>query len=207
MFFPLPVVKVAALDLGYKAGVSAIRENPPDVLFMLGADEGAVTKSDVPNSFVIYLGHHGDRGAEMADVVLPGAAYTEKQATYVNMEGRAQQTYQAVSPPGLAREDWKVIRALSEIAGEKLPYDDFNGIRGRMEQLAPHLTRYDHVEEANFFSEAVALADAKANVSAEPFKVDQLTLKDFYMTDSISRASKTMAKCVQAVTKQMKESV
>ncbi|CAG0921577.1 unnamed protein product [Notodromas monacha] len=194
--------QVAALDLGYKAGVSAIRENAPNVLVMLGADEGAVTRNDVPNAFVIYVGHHGDRGAEMADVILPGAAYTEKQATYVNTEGRAQQTYPAVSPPGLAREDWKVIRALSEILGETLPYDDLNGIRARMEEVAPHLTRFNAVEEANYVSEAVALADAKAAISSDPFKVNQMELKDFYMTDAISRASKTMAKCVQAVKKQ-----
>jgi NADH dehydrogenase (ubiquinone) Fe-S protein 1 len=195
--------QVAALDLGYKAGVSAIRENPPDLLFMLGADEGAITKSDVPNAFVIYQGHHGDRGAEMADVVLPGAAYTEKQATYVNMEGRAQQTLPAVTPPGLAREDWKIIRALSQIVGETLPYDDLDAIRARMEQISPNLTRYNSVEEANFLTEAAAVSDSKGGIVSGPFAVSQTTLKDFYMTDAISRNSKTMAKCVQAVTKQM----
>ena len=128
--------QVAALDLGYKAGIDAIRANPPKVLFLLGADEGVISREDLPKDcFVIYQGisycdklssyeeingsfkgHHGDRGASMADAVLPGAAYTEKQATYVNMEGRAQQTYTAITSPGLAREDWKIIRALSEVA-------------------------------------------------------------------------------------------
>lgn len=130
--------QVAALDLGYKAGVSAIRAHPPKVLFLLGADEGTITREDLPKDSVIiyqggftlffslflldyefisfeYTGHHGDRGAAMADVVLPGAAYTEKQATYVNMEGRAQETRTAITPPGLAREDWKILRALSEV--------------------------------------------------------------------------------------------
>lgn len=83
---------------------------------MLGADEGAVTRSDLPaDAFVVYQGHHGDVGAEIADVVLPGAAYTEKNATYVNTEGRAQQTQFVVSPPGKAREDWKILRALSQV--------------------------------------------------------------------------------------------
>ena len=108
--------QVAALDLGYKAGVEAIRANPPKVLYLLGADEGTITREDLPKDcVVIYQGHHGDRGASMADVVLPGAAYTEKQATYVNMEGRAQETRTAITPPGLAREDWKILRALSEV--------------------------------------------------------------------------------------------
>ena len=80
------------------------------------ADSGSVTRVDLPeNCFVIYQGHHGDKGAEMADLILPGAAYTEKQATYVNMEGRAQQTIAALTPPGMARVDWKIIRALSEV--------------------------------------------------------------------------------------------
>ncbi len=107
---------MAALDLGYKAGVSTIREQKPKVLYILDADEGALARSDLDkNAFVIYQGHHGDRGAEMADVILPGAAYTEKTATYINTEGRAQQTRIAVSPPVNAREDWKIIRALSEV--------------------------------------------------------------------------------------------
>ena len=132
--------QVAALDLGYEAGVSAVRDMKPNVLFLLGADKGAITRADLPEDcFVIYQvrsikaytfrfyswtvvfvclfsqGHHGDAGAEMADAVLPGAAYTEKQGTYVNMEGRAQQTIPALTPPGLARVDWKIIRAVSEV--------------------------------------------------------------------------------------------
>lgn len=102
-------------------------------------------------------GHHGDQGASIADAVLPGAAYTEKQATYVNTEGRAQQTLVAVTPPGVAREDWKIIRALSEIVGAKLPYDSLEEIRYRLEEVAPHLTRYGCAEPANYFSEALEL--------------------------------------------------
>lgn len=106
----------------------------------------------------LFPGHHGDHGASIADAVLPGAAYTEKQATYVNTEGRAQQTLVAVSPPGRAREDWKIIRALSEIVGRKLPYDNLNEIRDRLEQVAPHLTRYGSVQNANYFKQAGELA-------------------------------------------------
>ncbi|MGH0163009.1 UNVERIFIED_CONTAM: hypothetical protein FKN15_044151 [Acipenser sinensis] len=108
--------KVAALDLGYKTGVEALRRNPPKVLFLLGADAGCITRQDLPKDcFIIYQGHHGDVGAPMADVILPGAAYTEKFGTYVNTEGRAQQTRVAVTAPGMAREDWKIIRAISEV--------------------------------------------------------------------------------------------
>lgn len=144
--------QVAALDLGYTPGVAKVRANPPKVLFLLGADEGVVSRSDLPkDAFIIYqgknlftsskmskiisikqkstilsgekflstikiLGHHGDAGAAIADCILPGAAYTEKQATYVNTEGRSQETLVAVTAPGMAREDWKIIRALSEVS-------------------------------------------------------------------------------------------
>lgn len=104
------------MDIGYKAGASSIKEQKPEVLFLLGADAGVVSRDDLgKDCFVIYQGHHGDKGAEIADLILPGAAYTEKQATYVNMEGRAQQTIAALTPPGMARVDWKIIRALSEV--------------------------------------------------------------------------------------------
>lgn len=107
---------------------------------------------------MIDTGSHGDAGAAMADAVLPGAAYTEKQATYVNTEGRAQQTLVAVTPPGMAREDWKIIRALSEIIGVKLPYDNLNEIRSRLEDVSPNLTKYGDVESANYFAQAAELA-------------------------------------------------
>ncbi|XP_038044920.1 NADH-ubiquinone oxidoreductase 75 kDa subunit, mitochondrial-like [Patiria miniata] len=193
--------QVAALDVGYQAGVDCIREKPPRVLFLLGADGGTVSRADLPEDcFIVYQGHHGDEGATVADVVLPGAAYTEKTATYVNTEGRAQQTRLAVSPPGYAREDWKIIRALSEIAGHALPYDEIHDVRHRLMEVSPNLTRYGDVEDANFFAQAEALAKGvRAQQSGKPLEVKQRSLKDFYMTDPISRASLTMAKCVQAV--------
>ncbi|XP_028831415.1 NADH-ubiquinone oxidoreductase 75 kDa subunit, mitochondrial [Denticeps clupeoides] len=194
--------QVAALDLGYKPGVEAIRNNCPKVVFLLGADAGCITRQDLPKeTFIIYQGHHGDVGAPMADVILPGAAYTEKKATYVNTEGRAQQTRVAVSPPGLAREDWKIIRAISELAGVSLPYDSTDEVRHRLAEVAPNLVRYDDVEEANYFRQANELSQTvNQALLADPLIPPQLSVKDFYMTDSISRASQTMAKCVKAVT-------
>uniref|UniRef100_A0A8C0VUT0 NADH-ubiquinone oxidoreductase 75 kDa subunit, mitochondrial n=1 Tax=Cyanistes caeruleus TaxID=156563 RepID=A0A8C0VUT0_CYACU len=193
--------QVAALDLGFKPGVDAIRKNSPKVLYLLGADSGCITRQDLSKEcFIIYQGHHGDVGAPMADIILPGAAYTEKAATYVNTEGRAQQTRVAVTPPGMAREDWKIIRAVSELAGLTLPYENLDQIRKRLEEVSPNLVRYDDVEEANYFVQANELAKlAKQQLLADPLVPPQLTIKDFYMTDSISRASQTMAKCVKAV--------
>lgn len=193
--------QVAALDLGFKPGVEAIRKGAPKVLYLLGADAGSITRQDLPAyCFIIYQGHHGDVGAPMADIILPGAAYTEKAATYVNTEGRAQQTRVAVTPPGMAREDWKIIRAVSELAGLTLPYENLDQIRKRLEEVSPNLVRYDDVEEANYFIQANELAKlAKQQLLADPLVPPQLTIKDFYMTDSISRASQTMAKCVKAV--------
>ncbi|XP_053554628.1 NADH-ubiquinone oxidoreductase 75 kDa subunit, mitochondrial [Bombina bombina] len=194
--------QVAALDIGYKPGVDAIRKNPPAVLFLLGADAGCITRQDLPKDcFIIYQGHHGDVGAPIADVILPGAAYTEKASTYVNTEGRAQRTFAAVTPPGLAREDWRIIRAISELAGVTLPYDDHDGVRERLQEVSPNLVRYDDVEEANYFKQATELSKLiNQQVLSDPLVPAQLTIKDFYMTDSISRASQTMAKCVKAVT-------
>jgi len=192
--------QVAALDVGYKPSVENIAS--PKLVFLLGADSGAVSRSDLPaDAFVVYQGHHGDVGASAADVILPGAAYTEKVATYVNMEGRAQETKRALTPPSLARDDWKIIRALSEIAGKTLPYDTLAEIRGRLTDVAPNLTRYGDVEGANYFNEALNLlntddASPATNCVLEP---QMSTLKEFYMTDSISKASQTMAKCVKAV--------
>ncbi|XP_030642368.1 NADH-ubiquinone oxidoreductase 75 kDa subunit, mitochondrial-like isoform X2 [Chanos chanos] len=194
--------QVAALDLGYKPGVEAIRKNPTKVLYLLGADAGCINKQDLSEDcFIIYQGHHGDVGAQMADVVLPGAAYTEKCSTYVNMEGRAQQTHVAVTPPGMAREDWKILRAISELAGVTLPYDTIDEIRERLAQVSPNLVRYDDVEEANYFKQANELAKGvNQTLLSDPLVPPQLTVRDFYMTDPISRASQTMAKCVKAVT-------
>lgn len=147
--------QVAALDVGYQPGAEEVIKAGPKVLFLLGADSGLINKDNIPaDCFVIYQGHHGDVGASLAHAIFPGAAYTEKQGTYVNTEGRAQQTLVAVTPPGLAREDWKIIRALSEVVGTPLPYDTLDQLRDRMEDIAPHLVRYGHLEQNNFTAEA-----------------------------------------------------
>jgi len=196
--------QVAALDLGWKAGVAEVRAAKPKVLWLLGADAGAITREDLPEDcYVIYQGHHGDAGAAIADCVLPGAAYTEKQGTYVNMEGRAQQTFPALTPPGEAREDWKIIRVVSEVIDEKLPYDKISELRSRMAELSPNLVRYGNAESANFFAQSVAMAKSlKTQISGNKIDLSKKVLEDFYQTDSISRASPTMAKCVTAVKNQ-----
>jgi len=191
--------QVAALDLGYKGGVDAVNAAKPKLVFLLGADRGAVDRASLaPGATIVYIGSHGDAGALSADVVLPAAAYTEKDAVFTNTEGRAQIGRQAVSPPGLARNDWKVLRALSEILGVTLPYDKLSEVRARLGEIAPSFNHPGMVEEAGFSAVAVQAADSSAAPSA-PLHPDMLSLRDFYMTDAVSRASPTMAKCIQAV--------
>ncbi|CAH0680219.1 unnamed protein product [Chilo suppressalis] len=195
--------QVAALDIGYRPGVGAALAAGPRVVYLLGADSGIVTREALPkDAVVIYQGHHGDAGASIADIVLPGAAYTEKRATYVNAEGRAQQTLVAVTPPGLAREDWKIIRALSEVAGAGLPYDTLDEVRERLNQVSPALVAYGDVQPNNYFAQARALAKSLQKPVSGKLDVQLKQLEDYFMTDAISRASPTMAKCVQAVLKQ-----
>ncbi|XP_058118178.1 NADH-ubiquinone oxidoreductase 75 kDa subunit, mitochondrial-like [Anopheles ziemanni] len=198
--------QTAALDVGYSPGMDTVFALQPKVLFLLGADGfGVSDKERLPQDcFIVYLGHHGDVGAQHAHAILPGAAYTEKQATYVNTEGRAQQTLVAVTPPGLAREDWKIVRALSEVVGSPLPYDDLDELRVRMEEIAPHLVRYGLLEITNFSKIADALLKHESVYFDDSNVVDvaQKKLEDFFITDPITRASPTMAKCVTAAKKQ-----
>ena len=138
---------------------------------------------------MIYQGHHGDAGAHRADVILPGAAYTEKNATYVNTEGRAQMARLAVFPPGEAREDWKIVRALAEALGKTLPYDSLGQVRRRLAEVAPVFLGVDSVTPA----EPAAFA-AAGKFDDAPFA---MPIENYYMTDTISRASPTMAKCTE----------
>src|SRR5207245_4931381 len=117
-----------------------------DVLFLLGADETKVPDS---GTFVVYIGTHGDHGAHRADVILPGAAYTEKSGIYVNTEGRVQMANRATFPPGEAREDWAILRALSDVLGRRLPYDSLSALRSALVQAHPHLRRFDAVVRAD----------------------------------------------------------
>lgn len=189
--------RVAALDLGFQ---NLAAENvKPKFVYLLGADE--VSGADVPkDAFVVYQGHHGDRGASFADVILPGAAYTEKAATYVNTEGRAQTTRAATNAPGAAREDWKIIRALSEYLGAALPYDDLYAVRERLGEIAPHFVRHDVIEPVSEQIVTVGLKDIlnrhqSTKISGVPLKNP---IDNFYFTDVISRSSPTMAKCVSS---------
>ncbi|XP_050348047.1 NADH-ubiquinone oxidoreductase 75 kDa subunit, mitochondrial [Nymphalis io] len=194
--------QAAALDAGYRAGAGAALA-AARVVFLLGADGGLVARDALPKDcVVIYQGHHGDAGAAIADVVLPGAAYTEKRATYVNAEGRAQQTWPAVTPPGKAREDWKIIRALSEVVGTRLPYDTIDEVRARLGEVSPTLVAYGEVQDNNYFAQARSLSQSLQKPISGKLDVQLKKLEDYFMTDPISRASPTMAKCVQAVLKQ-----
>jgi NADH-quinone oxidoreductase subunit G len=186
--------RVGGLDLGFVPGsggkytsgiLSAAEDGSIEVVYLLGADE--IDTQKLGDAFVIYQGHHGDRGAHRADVVLPGAAYTEKNATYVNTEGRVQRTRLAVFPPGDGREDWTIIRALSEALGHTLPYDDLDQVRDRLAEVNPVFLGIDEITKPRWAS-----FGRDGDITAKPFKSP---IQNFYMTDPISRASPTMAEC------------
>ncbi len=188
--------RVGGLDLGLVprkggrdvAGIMAgAASGAIEVVYLLGADE--IDMAGLGDAFVIYQGHHGDAGANRADVVLPGAAYTEKDATYVNTEGRVQRARRAVFPPGEAREDWRILRALSEVLGHKLPYDDLDRVRARMGDINPVFGAVGVVERAPW----IAFGE-DGELDAAPFAPP---IESFYMTDPISRASETMAACAR----------
>ncbi len=189
--------RVGGLDLGFVPGeggrdtagiLAGAEEGAIEVVYLLDADGPGLER--LADTFVIYQGHHGDSGAHVADIILPGAAYTEKDATYVNMEGRPQQAARAVFPPGEAREDWKIIRALSGAMGAALPMNTIDDVRVRMFEVAPHLGASDEIVAASW--QAFGTAGA---VDDTPFSA---AVENFYMTCPISRASPTMAQCTEA---------
>src|SRR5690606_19642319 len=141
--------RVGGLDIGFvpgKGGKAAAQMlADTDVLFLLGADE--FDMKAIGDAFVIYIGTHGDAGAHRADVILPGAAYTEKSGTYVNTEGRVQMTSRAGFAPGQSKEDWAILRALSDVLGKKLPFDSLQALRGQLYGEHPHLARIDEIDE------------------------------------------------------------
>ncbi len=190
--------RVGGLDIGFVPGegglgtaamLSAAGKGDLDVLFLLGADE--LDMSDLGQSFVVYVGTHGDAGAHRADVILPGAAYTEKSGTYVNTEGRVQMTRRAAFPPGEAREDWAIIRALSESLGRRLPFDSLSELRAVLYGAHPHLTRIGAIAHGEA-GELAALAGKGGSAGSAPFA---LAVADFYLTNPIARASAIMAEC------------
>ncbi len=193
--------RVGALDIGFAAGPGGLNSvemttfGTLDVLFLLGADEVKVPEG----TFTVYIGTHGDRGAHRADVILPGAAYTEKSGIFVNTEGRVQMANRAGFPPGQAREDWAIIRALSDVLGKKLPYDSLPALRQAIFKAAPHLIRLDRIEAGNA-DDIKALAGRGGTVEKAPFKV---SVEDFYLTNPIARASAVMAECSRLASGQM----
>ena len=189
--------RIAGLDLGLLPGeggrdVAAILDGAQsgeiETLVLYGADE--IAGAALGDAFVIYIGSHGDRGAHRADVILPSAAYTEKQAIYVNTEGRPQMAERAAFPPGEAREDWKIFRALSEHLDAKLDFDTVEALRVKMFEVAPHLSQLDQIAPAGA-PQAPEAGKAEASVFASP-------VDNFYFTNPIARASATMADCAKA---------
>lgn len=176
-------------DLPFSAILSSAQRGIIKAVYLLGADE--LDTSKLSSSFVIYQGHHGDRGALAADVVLPGAAYTEKNGTYVNTEGRVQLGRLAVFAPGEAKEDWTIIRALSERLGEALPYNNLGELRQRMIAINPVFAALGQVQQADW----KGLAGQEGALSADGY---QSAIDNYYMTCPISRASATMADCIEA---------
>ena len=185
--------RVAALDLGLVPGeggrsaVEMAKAGALELAVLLGADEIDVA----PGAFVVYIGTHGDRGAHRADVILPGAAYTEKSGLYVNTEGRVQMAARAAFPPGEAREDWAILRALSDAVGQRLPWDSLAALRTAMCAAHPQLQRLDAVT-AGDGADIVALAKRGGSADKAPF---HSSVGDFYLTNPIARASAVMAEC------------
>ncbi len=193
--------QVGALDIGFapSSGTLTVAQMTAfgtlDVLFSLGADD--IAPAD--GTFVVYIGTHGDKGAHRADVILPGAAYTEKAGIYVNTEGRAQMANRAAFPPGDAREDWAIIRALSEAVGKKLPYDSLTQLRQAIFKAVPHLMRIDQIEPCDAAG-VTALAARGGSLEKGAFKS---AIEDFYLTNPIARASAVMAECSKLASGQM----
>ena len=185
--------RVGGLDLGFvpeEGGLTVAQMAQPgglDVLFNLGADEIEIAAG----AFVVYQGSHGDRGAHRADVILPGAAYTEKSGLYVNTEGRVQRGERAAFPPGDAREDWAILRALSEVLGSKLPFDSLGALRRQLVAMHPHFGELDQIATADGGALG-SLAELGGSTDKATFSSP---IVDFYLTNPIARASAVMAEC------------
>jgi len=185
--------RVGGLDLGFVPGeggrdtasmLADAGSGDLDVLFLLGADEVIVPDG----AFVIYQGTHGDRGAHRADVILPGAAYTEKSGTYVNTEGRVQLANRAAFPPGDAREDWAILRALSAALGKTLPFDSLPQLRAALYEAHPHFADLEGRGAAD--PEAVTTLAGQGGALAKAAFAS--AVQDFYLTNPIARASAVM---------------
>ncbi len=194
---------VGALDLGFvpgQDGLTAAAMAKPgalDLLLLLGADEIDIA----PGAFVVYIGTHGDSGAHRADVILPGAAYTEKSGITVNMEGRVQMSSRASFPPGEAREDWAILRALSDVLGHKLPYDSLGALRKALYAAHPHMQRIDQIAagDPNDVKKLAQRGGALDKTTLDKTTWDKApfrsAIEDFYLSNPIARASAVMAEC------------
>ena len=198
---PLAVLHTAAsrvggLDLGFVPGEGGMTAHDmvanADVLFLMGADEITLEGRKVGQTLV-YIGHHGDNGASNADIVLPGSAYTEKSGTFVNLEGRVQTTNRAIFAPGEAKDDWAIIRALSDALDHRLPFDSMAQLRARLYAEHPHFARLDEIAEPESADQALRkVAEVGGDLQDAPFHP---AVPDFYLTNAITRASKIMADC------------
>ena len=200
--------RVGGMDIGFLPGESgksteAILDGAQNgeikTVYLLGADE--VDTSKLKNAFVIYQGHHGDAGAHVADIILPGAAYTEKDGLYVNMEGRVQIGVPAVSPKGDAKADWAIIRALSGHMNKTLPYDDIGALREQLFADHPTFSSIDHIEPGEGAFDPSGLGESGKPLAAAL----KSPISDFYMTNPIARASKVMAECSELAGSTLKE--
>jgi NADH-quinone oxidoreductase subunit G len=185
--------RVGALDLGFvpaagaKTAEQMVAPGALDLVFLLGTDEIEVA----PGAFVVYIGTHGDRGAHRADAILPGAAYPEKSGIYVNTEGRVQMAARASFPPGDAREDWAILRALSEVLGRRLPYDSLPQLRAALFKAYPHLQQIGQIASAHP-GDVARLASLGGTPDKAPFVSP---IEDYYLSNAIARASAMMAEC------------
>ena len=190
--------RVGALDLGFlprengrdfNAILEGCENRDIDVVYNLGADEFETRR--LAGAFVIYQGHHGDAGARVADVVLPGAAYTEQSGLYVNTEGRVQLANRACFPPGDAREDWAILRALSDVVGKRLPYDDLQSLRVSLWEETPVLSGLNQIAPSDGTFD---IAPANGSTISKTVSLTS-AIDDYYLTNPIARASATMAEC------------
>jgi NADH-quinone oxidoreductase subunit G len=187
---------VGALDIGFVPGEGALdargmaTQGALDCVYLLGADAIDIA----PGAFVVYQGTHGDRGAHRADVILPGAAYTEKSGTYVNIEGRVQMGERAVFPPGDGRDDWAILRGLSGALGKPLPFDSLGELRKLLYGKYPHLAAIDAIAPQDGNAAIAALTTLEGAASAAPYAQSE---SDYYLSNAIARASRVMAQCSQ----------
>ncbi|HTN63495.1 MAG TPA: molybdopterin-dependent oxidoreductase, partial [Devosia sp.] len=193
--------RVGALDIGFVPGkgaadTAAMLSGGVDVLFLLGADELDLSK--LGDTLVVYIGTHGDKGAHRADIILPAATYTEKSATYVNTEGRVQMTNRAVFAPGDGKEDWAIIRALSAVLGQALPFNSLTQLRSALYAQYPHLARLDTIAPGST-DDIAKLAKTAPKGAKRQFAS---AVADFYFTNPIARASAVMGEAAAVATGQ-----